>query len=201
MQKTLKLRLTGKDGVPLMVHNNQMVNPLNRYARALKPITSKRNKTDKDVSDIARIEWEAGFYIGDNKAGLPAENIYACFWEGAKLNKLGKLFKQGVRSVDIFCPFIEPVIEVEKSEIIPNTSLDKYYEDHLDLRVVKVKRQAVLRARPIFKKWSLDYTLEYMENHINKVTLLKIIQVASDFIGLGEKRPELGIFNTEIIEK
>lgn len=61
MIETMKLRLTGI--APLLMHDNKAANPLNPYAKAMKALTGKRKKTDDDLAEIARIEWEAGLYI------------------------------------------------------------------------------------------------------------------------------------------
>jgi len=75
--KELGYRLIGQ--TPLLMHNNNMANPLNAYTQHMKPLTAKRNKTDRDYMEIARVEWEAGLYLHDGVVALPAENIEACF--------------------------------------------------------------------------------------------------------------------------
>ena len=51
--KEQKFRITGNI-VPMISHNSQLANPLNRYSKAMKALTGKRKKTDQDIEDIAR---------------------------------------------------------------------------------------------------------------------------------------------------
>jgi len=61
---------------PLLLHNGQLADPLNQYTRALKQQTSKRKKTDVDLMEIRRLEWEGGFYRDDqDRPCIPGENI------------------------------------------------------------------------------------------------------------------------------
>ena len=54
------LQLTIKGVSPLLLHNGQTANPLNKYARQLKAVSGKRNKTDEDFEAMAKIEFLAG---------------------------------------------------------------------------------------------------------------------------------------------
>ena len=55
--KEVKFKATGV--VPLLMHSNRASNPLDAYAKYMKPLQKKRNKTDQDYMEIARVEWEA----------------------------------------------------------------------------------------------------------------------------------------------
>ena len=70
------LEITWKGTTPLIMHSCQCVNPLHPISLALKPLTSKRNKTDEDYKAISDLEWEGGLYWDNSKEmGLviPAE--------------------------------------------------------------------------------------------------------------------------------
>lgn len=75
--KELSFKLVGI--TPLLMHSNKMANPLNSYTQFIKPLMAKRNKTDRDYMEIARIEWEAGLYLSNGEIALPAENLESCF--------------------------------------------------------------------------------------------------------------------------
>ncbi len=82
---------------PLLMHNGQTADPLNKFSKELKAVSSKRKKTDEDYAEMSRIEWHAGLYV--DKHGfivLPSEALEAAIGDGAKKSKLGKAFKSAV---------------------------------------------------------------------------------------------------------
>ena len=95
----LMLKITGT--APLLMHSDRFANPLDKLTKAHKELTAKRKKTDEDHSAIAKSEFiggcywnkESGFYI-------PAQNLDSCLIAGAKLQKLGVKFKQGVQVLE-----------------------------------------------------------------------------------------------------
>ena len=60
---------------PMIVHNGQTADPLNRFAKELKQVTGKRKKVDSDYEELARIEFYAGLYMGKDGPIIPATNI------------------------------------------------------------------------------------------------------------------------------
>ena len=86
MYKEIKLRVTGVQ--PLLLSNIQTANPLNKWAKALKEVTSKKKKTDADTLEIIRLQFMSSWYV--NKEGqyvLPSDNLFKSFEMGAKENK------------------------------------------------------------------------------------------------------------------
>ena len=53
--KKLKVRIRGV--VPLLLNNSQKVDTSNYYAKQIKAITSKRNRTDEENELLKKIEW------------------------------------------------------------------------------------------------------------------------------------------------
>jgi hypothetical protein len=52
--QTLRFKLISV--APLLCHNGQLADPLNDIARQMKKISSKREKTDTDLEELARLE-------------------------------------------------------------------------------------------------------------------------------------------------
>ena len=195
----LKLKLIG-DGC-LVTHNVQTANPLNRYTKALKPLTSKRNKTDADHETIARIEWEAGLYLDGGKVVMPADNLYQCFWNGAKKSKWGKKWQTGIIPNDSpsILNYDGPMIELKGSsgKEIPNPELDSAYMKYRHQSLVVVSKKRILRTRPIFFGWSCYYEIIFLPSVIERREILKIAQDAGALVGLCERRPIWGTFGVE----
>jgi hypothetical protein len=202
----MKVRCEGK--VPLLMHCNQMANPLNVYYRAVKPLTGKRKKTDADHMEISRLEWEAGLYFDpDGNICLPAEVIEATIRKAACKSRNSKMVEEGVRVEENFCLFEFPNNGYRRKtkpvdpDALPSRELDKMYEKHADCRLAKVKGTGgtVLRTRPRFEKWAIEFTLMYDENIINERTLREFISLAGDRIGFCDYRPRYGLFNSKIL--
>ena len=204
--QTMKVRIEGK--VPLLMHSNQSANPLNIYSKALKVVTSKKKKTDQDHMDMSRIEWEAGLYFDDDgNVTIPGECIEAMLRNAARKTKNGKSVEEGVRIEESFCKFEYPnngfclKTKPKTQDDIPSKCLDKMYEKQCDTRLAKVKGSGgtVLRSRPRFNKWAVEFTILYDDNIIGERTLLETITTAGDRIGLCDYRPSYGLFNSKIL--
>ena len=93
MYKTISLKIVGT--APLVMHNGQTADPMNRYARMLKAVTGKRKKTEADYEEVARIEYFAGLYVDQGGPVLPARLLEAAVVEGARKSKSGKQTQAG----------------------------------------------------------------------------------------------------------
>jgi len=187
--------------VPIMLHNNQAVDPLNAYYKKIKPLSAKRSKTEADLLLLGRIEWEAGLYLSpEGKICIPGRNIEKCFVMGARKSKNGKKFEEGVYIDDNYCQlqFKGNGNVIVTNKDIPCPDLDALYTiEHIDRRAVAVQRNTIIRTRPIFEQWNLICTILYDENVINEETLLNCITISGLYVGLCEMRPRLGRFEIE----
>jgi hypothetical protein len=190
----VKFLITGL--APLLIHSNKAANPINNYAKALKPLTSKRNKTDADYLEIARLEWEAGLYLHDGEVVIPGDNIDKCMLLGARKTKNGVKWETGAFIDEEFCAldYEGQKIRINGAKIIPNPELDKFYPKFSDLRMVRVNKTLVPRCRPIFHGWSFNFTVLYDESVIDERTIQTIASDAGRLVGLCERRPRLGKF-------
>lgn len=193
----LKINVVGISA--LLMHNNQAANPLCDYAKALKRLSSKRNKTDEDYRELARLEWEAGLYLEQGKVVIPARCIEAALWNGAKKTKNGVKFKSGVLVEEDYMPlsYEGPIIQANGNKEIPNASLDKFYPQFNYQALVKVGNQTILRTRPIFKDWRFQTTLLYDPTVIDERTLISIGEDTGRLVGLCDNRPRMGRFMVE----
>jgi len=210
MQK-ITFRLIGQS--PLIQHNIQMANPLNKYSKFMKPLTGKRQKTDTDLMEISRIEWEGGIYLGSESNGLagkvilPGRCLDACFFAGAKKKKTGEKWRTGVffDADEYILDYKGIKINIKETKEIPNPELDKHFDSHKYQVMVRVGTSQVLRTRPIFHDWSVEATLLYDENIVDTRTLGQIAEDAGYLVGLCDRRPgskgggSFGRFIVEII--
>ena len=190
IMKELKIKLVGQS--PLITHNIRLANPLGEYAQAMKSLTGKRNKTDADLKEIAKLEWEGGLYLEDGVVVMPAKCLNSCFFEGAKKKKNGPKWRTGAILPSEHYPmeYNGAKINISVNGDIPNPDLDKYYSNFNDQRMVRVGTGQILRTRPLFLGWSVpDVGIMYDENILDKRTLLQICEDAGYLVGLCEMRP------------
>ena len=187
------LRVTWKGISPLIMHSCQCVNPLHPIAKELKKYTSKKNKTDEDLTTISDLEWEAGAYWKDGLGlYIPAENVEATIINGAKVNKKGKDVQKYVDVVDLYIP-LDYGENLSKEELIQN------YE-YRDTRIMTVMKSKILRTRPRFDQWVIEFNLRYNEEKINIDTIINAMEYAGLYVGLCDSRPKYGKFSVVIEE-
>ena len=181
--ENLKLRFTGQSA--LLMHSDRYANPLDAMAKRHKQLTSKRKKTDEDHVEIARSEWEGSLYF-DDSAGpyMPSINVRSCIVEGGKLNKLGAAIQRGTIIMDDVLPLAYDG---------PRT-LDALWADakFRDVRSVVVARQRLMRCRPRFSAWGVEFDIYYDPSIIDRAQLFQAAVNAGQFIGLGDYRPNKG---------
>jgi len=135
---------------------------------------------------------EAESYIYKDPEGkicIPASVMKAC------IRAAGYNYKVAGRRSS-FGAMIRAGIEIQP-EMIPLIS-DSW---KVDTRTVVIQRQRILRNRPRFDKWALEF--EVVNNDptvIHRETLEKILIDAGKYYGLGDFRPEFGLFEVKVFE-
>jgi hypothetical protein len=173
---------------PLIMHNGQTANPLNKYAKLLKDVSGKRRKTEADFEEMARIEFVAGLYMDQSGPVLPSRLLEAVVVEGARKSKSGKQAQAGV------------IVEKHASLIYDGPRTDKELFDDERFRMavpVRVGQVKVVRTRPVFENWSAVVELSYLEDIINPAHLTGAVRAAGMLVGIGDWRPRYGRFALE----
>lgn len=184
----LKLKLVADR--PMIMHNARLADPLDPASKALKSVTSKRTKTDEDHEEAAKLEFLGSLYLDDdNCAVIPADNVAACFIEGAKKSKKGKTFKESV-----WFDAVHFVLDYDG----PKTPLALYADSRFRFRrSAQVGTSRVMRTRPRFPAWSLTVEFTYDAAQLNKEDVLRAVEDAGRYAGLGDWRPQYGRFRVE----
>lgn len=184
----LKVRWTGVS--PLMMHNDTLSDPLSDHSKALKAVTGKRKKTDEDHIAMSRVEFFGGMYC-DDKTGPYIQGIavLACIRDAAKESKKGKLVKESLLASEMKIPL----------KYVGPREPEKMWEvkTFVDRRSVVVMGKRVMRTRPIFHEWSLDFTLDFASDRIDEADLIDWMDTAGQYKGLGDYRPFHGRFKVD----
>jgi len=136
---------------------------------------------------------EAESYLYKDAQGnivIPSVNVKACIRDAGRNYRV-----KGRRST--FASMIKAGIDIRP---FPNMPLI-HNGWEIDIRRVRVQRASILRARPRFNEWVLEFTIiNYDPTIIHKETLQKILIEAGKYYGLGDFRPEFGLFKVEKFE-
>ena len=182
------LKITGL--TPLIVHNGQLADPLNKFSKAMKAVTGKRKKVDADYEELARLEFLGGLYLKDSRPCMPSQALEAMMISAAKKQRKGADFKSGMLIEE------SPYIEYDGP-----TNPDELWADERFRIVagVKVSQSRVMRTRPQFPQWSLQFGVTYIEELLNKRDIIEVATIAGWQIGLCEWRPKFGRFKADVV--
>lgn len=103
----------------------------------------------------------------------------------ARKHKLGKQFSAG-----LLCDGNWP-IKYDGAKDVPSLSKDSAFRD---MRIVKLRNLSILRTRPIFHKWELEFTLNYLPSMLNEQQVQDVAALAGQVAAIGDYRPKYGRF-------
>lgn len=173
---------------PLLMHSAAGADPLSEWSKLRKQVSGKKNKTDADHMELAKIDWYSSFYHNDEKRPvLLGTMIEACCIGGAKRTKQGQIAKASILINE------NPVL-IHDHPNGKKAVVDDFWENqrYRDARGVMVNRARIIRYRPVFPVW--ECTFEAMLSELDVSTFKNILETAGRFIGLGDFRPKFGLF-------
>jgi hypothetical protein len=186
----MKFKLTSES--PLLMHNGQLADPLNKYSKDLKRISGKRKKTDADHEEMSKIEWFASLYADKGKLCIPGEVLEAALVEGAKKQKLGKQFQ-----TTVFVPG-NAILHFDGD----NLTVDELWERGTNRFTtgVRVQRSRVMRTRPRIDEWWCEAKVQFDDKILDPARVDEIMTITGQEIGIGDWRPKFGRFTTAKIK-
>jgi hypothetical protein len=174
---------------PLVQHNEQLADPLNKWARLVAEISKKKKKTEDDMMEMSRREWFGGLYFDEeNGVHIPERCLERMLRDAAAKEKRG-------RDVQAALIVTEPAKLIYKGPKDPK----QMWEDggFLLRATVGQAGKRIVRSRPMFREWSLTFTVNYDESVLQAADLDRFMEVAGRLCGLGDWRPKHGCFNVE----
>lgn len=193
-------RLTG-DG-PMIVKNVQMANPLNKFSKALKSVSSKRVKTDADHIEMGRIEFLGSLHMHEELGPvLPGACVVAAINAAARKTKEGQLAKCAVFAAapGYFRLEYDGVRDPEAMFADESPRPTPGAEGFRFTSLVTRQKARVVSVRPIYHDWYADVSLMYEDSIINFAQLDRWIQKAGTMCGLCEWRPTHGRFTAKCL--
>jgi len=184
--KTLKVKINGV--APILLHNSRLANALDPITKAIAKYTAKgKNKTESDYKKISELEFQGGLYY-DEKGDIfiPDVNLERTIHEGSKMDRNGKKFLSG---------FMITENAYLKNGKIYNFNKIKDQDKHKFMVPVNIQRNKVIRTRPRFDIWNLEFTCMFNENILNFSEVETAIHKAGFLVG-----PKFGRFEVESIK-
>lgn len=182
MSESYKVKIVGRR--PLLMH---------RYVLEEEGTTRGRSGIHRDPLEDAK---ESLYRDASGAIALPSLNLKASFVDAAKQ------FKVPGRGRTTYRDLIKAGI-VLSSEMIPlcNDGKDPETSWVVDTRPVVIQRARVPRSRPRFDEWALEFTVNIVDPIIMPAALKGIIEAAGNYCGLGDFRPEYGLYSVTGFEK
>jgi len=186
---------------PMILHNGRLNDPLDPSAIALDKAVKvyKKSKTEAALMEMTRMEFLGSMYVGDDGAPCaPGECLEAALRSAAKHTKEGKAVQTGL-VIEGNAPIIYEgpktpdelwAFRSKGADLDLPMSGRKF----VDRRRARVGQNAIMRTRPIFSEWELEFTVSYNTKLINKGSLKEFVELAGVQIGLFEMRPKFGRF-------
>jgi len=192
----IKMRWTGVR--PLLMYNGMMADPSYKWTKAAKEISGKKDWRENEdlVDQFNRAHWMGALYLDDDgNVVIPSDNIERTVQiaSGQVKKNSGK-----VVAAAVMCVEHEAKLRYEGPK-----DIEKMYKNHaFTLRkMVVIGRVRVPSIRPMFPTgWSIEFSLEYMKDAVNKDHLIASCSRAGKMVGLCDWRPKFGRFVSEVIE-
>jgi hypothetical protein len=159
--------------------------------RGIAPMLQNRYPMEGESEEKARRRDEKFDPKEDAEKAL-YRNKDGCFvpssWIEAALRDTAKEFKgkgrSSLKGAILSSVFVEP-------EEIP---LGKQTYDEIDRRPAVIQRQRIVKSRPRFNSWEIEFTINFDEERVKKEILKEILIEAGKSKGIGDYRPKFGRF-------
>lgn len=183
-----KLSFKIRGVAPLVQHNGQLADPGNRWARAIKEISSKRKKVEADYEEMARLEWMGGLYLHKGEPCIPGyvlEGALIGRGSAARKQRMGKEAAAGLYVVQNF------PLEYDG----PRDPTELWETEGFQLRsLVRVGQARIMRTRPVFEEWAATVVVEIDPELVNPKDAKHWMEIAGAQVGLMDWRPKCGRF-------
>jgi hypothetical protein len=171
----MKIKVSVKGTAPLLLH---------KYAEVDNSTSKKKKKVYVPQEEAERVCYRTE----DGKIYIPSTHFKGC------MIKSGVDFVYSGRKT--YKDYIKSGIFFKEKEII--LTPQKYTISNMP---VVISRSRIMRSRPEFKEWECSFTIEIINEDINKSILKEILQSAGKFQGVGDFRPEYGRFEVVSFEE
>ena len=155
-------------------------------------LEESNNKTTRSKDHDPQKDAETALYKDkEDNISVPSFCVLSCL-RGSAVN-----FQVPGKGKKTYKNFIYAGVQIEPINI--RLISGNGYE--IDLKTVVVQRSRIVRARPRFDDWALEFIIEIVDPIITPNVLKQIIEDAGKYNGLLDFRPLYGLFKLTTFEK
>ncbi len=185
------LSITGT--APLLMHSARLVDPLDPLTKEKTRAVAayKKSKTDADYEVVNRLEYFGSLYIDEDLGPyMPSANIERCLVEAGSVTRMGTKVKAAV--------IIDEILGAPLLYRGPRTA-EELWDDRnfVNASAVKVQQARLMRYRPQFRTWAVEFTGHLDEAVLEYDDFVEIARKAG-LKGLGDWRPRFGRFEAVV---
>lgn len=187
--QTLRATITGIN--PLLQNNPQTVDRFNPYAKSMARINAKKTRrTDDDYRELQDIEVRSKLYF-DDEVGVYVPATWVISSIASNSFRVAKISKADIRGSVFMMEDVLPLQyrNMEKVKTPDDIVGNPEFRQKMTLKQGQVR---IVKAMPIFHKWSFTFDMEYDDKMIDPESLEGIIKHASKYGGYGDFRPTFG---------
>lgn len=175
----------------LLMHNARLANPMDEIVRQMRAITSKHSskKTEEDLEELARLEFVGGLYMTQAGPYVPAMCLERAMAEAARRVRKGKDIERGVDVVALTGDLDKIQLKYDG----PKTAKGLWgrgpvSNKFVDQRIVGVQQSKILRTRPVFHVWELEFGILFDAEVIDAEMVEEFLIGAGAQVGLMDGR-------------
>lgn len=140
---------------------------------------------------MARLDFLASLYMGDDGPVIPGDNWEAMLTAAAKKRREGQVAKAGMMVLK------NASLEYEG----PRSPDDLWNSERFRFtKRVRISTNSVMRTRPIFEDWSAVVEVRYEDSVVDLAQVDDWFRMAGSLIGVGDWRPRFGRFDVKRID-
>ena len=158
------------------------ISPLlqHRYMDEPVDLPPKRVSGKRDFSGESEMALYRGF---DGLIYQPSNHLERAMMKSAAKFQIGGRGKKTYK--DLFqCAVI----------VSPDAIIHKIQDFVVDRRPVIIQRARVMRERPRFDRWELDFQIEILDDQVKPEVVNEVLVDCGKYVGIGDYRPKFGRF-------
>lgn len=182
---------------PLLLNNPQTVDRFNRFAKRMAAINAKKTRrTDDDYLELRDLEMEAKVYF-DESLGVYVPSSWLAEAVATAAFKVAKISRADIRGA-MFTTEDKLKLSYRDSDKVKTIADIVKNESFRQMLTLPQGQVRVVKAFPIFHKWSFETTLEFDDKIIDPDSLTRIVEHTSKYGGFGDFRPKFGRATAEV---
>lgn len=176
---------------PLLMNNPQTVDRFNKFAKRMAAINAKKTRrTDDDYLELRDIEVESKVYFNE-EVGVYVPATWVSEAIASAAFKVAKISRADIRGAMFTTEDKLKLAYRDSDKVKTMTDIVKNEAFRICLTLPQGQVR-VVKAFPIFHKWSFETAVEFDDKIIDPDSLTRIVTHTAKYGGFGDFRPTFG---------